>query len=170
MNRIHVVGFFFPLAVVIALVILSMNQAGLSVETKTVDSVGLSGSQGRQTHLLQVITVTNDYFLPRRYELPRLTACLYDKDGLNRIQTINLRYTDGEVADGRYPYVNLPAKTIEIPAYSSKKASLFIDTYFYSDISGYDEILLIETGEAYIDCYILDNNRLENSTRIPLLN
>lgn len=194
MNFKLLLGIFVPLIVAVALVILSSINIGLSVEVETEKSVQFNSLftyqyDQKDNVLIQTITIDNDYFLPRKFELPVIIACLNVKEGLSRRTDMQVKYSEGKYASGSdipffqdlfydsYSYRS-PAQSIEIPANGKKQLKvLVVPKYVYSDqidsYKGYDELLLVQSkekrGYAYNLCQDLYGTELENAVHIDTI-
>jgi hypothetical protein len=184
-----VLGIFLPLALILFLVILSTANIGFSLEKRDVDSVQFSSlfadkSFQKNNIPIQTITITNDFFLPKRYELPKLIFCLNDKEGIKQIQNIQVKYNEGSYTTGSdvpisdeifFDYNS--KQSIELPAESKKQVKILVEPkYLYnydSEIDSYkeyDELLIIESKEvnrySYNSCRNLESKKIDSATHI----
>jgi len=195
MNIKLAVGILLPLALILFLVILSISNIGFSLEKQNVDSVQFSSlfvdknSPKNNNIPIQTITITNDFFLPKRYELPRLIVCLNDKEGIKPIQNIRVKYREGFYSRGSdvpifdeifFDYNYRPKQSIELPAESKKQIKILVEPkYLYNYGAGiesykeYDELLLIESKDSsrysYKSCQNLESEDIDSATHIPIL-
>lgn len=188
-----IIGIFLPLAIIIALVALSSSDIGFSVESKSVDSVRsgslfVSQSDPKENIEIQTINIVNDYFLPKKFELPGLVACLNDKESKKEPQGLQLRFTQGQssgspgvpIYDGVMNYYPSSSRqTIDLPQYSTRTVKVLVQpVYVYNYIQeiesyrGYDEILLIESKDNNFDyyntCSSLDSEELGSAVHIVI--
>jgi len=141
-------GVIVPMTVLVVLVILSLLPVGFSVQVITPESVHFEGRI-----VLQEVRVVNDYFLPRRYELPVQTICLYDADR-NVLMPFWAQYVNAEWRGD--------AQTLEAPAYGVAEAKLVAE-HFPAPIEEspkerrpYAEYEFIVLFEGLKDCSFFD--------------
>ena len=77
MNIKLTLGILLPLMLIVGLVILSTANIGFSLNKENTPSVEFNSlfigkDSQKNTILLQTITITNDFFLSKKYELPKL--------------------------------------------------------------------------------------------------
>jgi hypothetical protein len=193
MNLKLVLGVFIPALVIIILIGLSSADIEFSVEKETINSVELGPLISTQYHPksqvpIQTITVSNDFFMPRKFELPKLVACLNDKEGAKQMQDLQVKYNEGTYSRGSdipffddifYDYRYDSRRSIELSANSKKQVKVFVVpkySYNYQDISSYkeyDEILLIQLKDRrryyYNICSGLESKELENAIHINII-
>ncbi len=194
MNIKLALGIILPLALILSLVILSTANIGFSVEKKDAEYVRFSPlfvdkNSPTNNIPIETITITNDFFLPKRYELPRLQVCLNDKEGVKEIQNMQVRYNEGFYTRGSdvpifdeliFGYDYHSRQSIELPAESKKQIKILVEPeYLYSydtDIESYkayDELLLIESQDtdrySYNSCQNLDSKEIESAIHIPII-
>ncbi len=201
MNLKFVLGILVPLIVIISLVVLSTVNVGFSIQKqseKSIDFNVLFTNENRAGEIkIQTITVKNDYFLSKKIELPRVMACLYDKEGKVKSQNLYVRYNEGisseipetqvagelfALSSSRYGYsYYTTSKVIDVPADSQKDVKVMVQphyTYNYNNKKDesnyeYDEILIIEPEKkqdyySYDSCSNLDDKDLEHADRISI--
>ena len=191
MNIKLALGIFLPLALILFLVILSTANIGFSLEKQDVDSVQFSSlfvdkGSPKNNIPIQTITITNDFFLPKRYELPRLIVCLNDKEGIKQIQNIQVKYNEGSYSRGSdvpifdeifFDYNYYSKQSIELPAESKKQVKILVEPkYLYNydteidSYKEYDELLLIESKDlnrySYNSCQRLESKEMDSATHI----
>ncbi len=149
MNFKLIVGIFVPLLIIITLIILGSSKIGFSISEENAESVAFSsvfpqlgGSQ--EEVVIQTITITNDFFLPRRYELSRVAVCFRDKENPHQGRR---DYLEVQYSEGTYlPQSDVPvfnkllvkswrsassgnidiATSIELPRMSKKKIKIIL--------------------------------------------
>ena len=156
MNLKLYLGIVLPLLVIVILAALSNSEIGFSVEKETKESLAfnslfLGSSAPRDTVLVQTITINNDFFMPRRFALTQLVACLNDKEGIKKSESMQIRYGNADSKnpgfDGISGYYST-GQSIELSANSEKQVKVLIDSKYVTDVTAplymaYDEILLI---------------------------
>lgn len=195
MNIKLLLGIFIPLIVIILLIVLSSGNIGFSVEKETEKSVLFNSLfvnqyQPRDNIQIQTITLNNDYFMSRKFELPRLIVCLSDKEGVKQRENIQVRYSEGKYSTGSdvpifedlyydsYAYYS-STQSIEVAANGKKQVKILIEPkylYDYQNINNYkeyDELLLIQTKGGkrygYNSCLNLESRELESAARIDIV-
>jgi len=134
-----ILGVFLPIAIISLLVSLSVANIGLSVQKAVVSSVSknqLFVSQDSQRTGIQIMTMTlsNDFFMPSKYELPRLIACLNDRENLKAGQQLQLRYSEG-IDERNVPvygdlfldYNAVSRQGVELSSNSKKDVKILLD-------------------------------------------
>ena len=181
------------------LVVISSIGPGFEVQANTVNSLEfskLNSSNSNERIVIQDITITNSYFLPRAYDLPRLKACLYDQDGNVKGDSIGLSYGEsvqksspfklGMMADvasySRYYYLDYAtaSRRVEVAPGGTTKVQLLLTPKYYYDYynrdsgySAYDELLLIDTAkiddpDQYSFCQDVGDDTREKAIKITL--
>ena len=173
------------------LVILSTANIGFSLEKQDINSVQFSSlfvdkNSPKNNIPIQTITITNDFFLPKRYELPRPIVCLNDKEGIKEIQNIQVKYNEGSYTRGSnvpifdeifFDYNYYSKQSIELPAESKKQVKILVEPkYLYNydteidSYREYDELLLIESKDSsrysYNSCQSLESKEMDSATHI----
>jgi len=191
MNIKLALGILLPLALIVFLVILSTANIGFSLEKQDVDSVQFSSlfvdkNSPKNNIPIQTITITNDFFLSKRYELPKMIVCLNDKEGIKEIQNIQVKYNEGSYTRGSdvpifdelfFDYNYYSKQSIELPTESKKQVKILIEPkYLYNydteidSYREYDELLLIESKDtnrySYNSCQSLESKEMYSTTHI----
>ena len=194
MNIKLALGIFLPLALILFLVILSTANIGFSIEKQNVNSVQfnslfVNNNAPRNNIPLQTIIITNDFFLLKRYELPKLIVCLNDKDGIKEIQNIQVKYNEGSYTRGAdvpifdeifFDYNSYSKQSIELPTESKKQIKILVEPkYLYNyeqeigSYNEYDELLLIESKDtnrySYNSCRNLVSKEIDSATHISIV-
>lgn len=189
MNLKLYLGVFLPLIVIIILTSLSISNIGFTVEETTVETVEFNSLfaelRAGPTTTVRTITLTNNFFLPRKYEIPSLLACLHDKDGVASTFDLSVGYSESStnptIPDpaGLSHYSVRSREYIDVPANSEKQVILFIEPKYLNnyDISitsynEHDEVLLVELSDTddYRYCRYLESDELlEKSTSITII-
>ena len=191
MNLKLVIGIFLPLVLIIALVVMSSVNTGLSIEKDTPKEIAFEDIFSKTSSLdeatIQTLTIQNDYFLSKRVDLPQVMVCLYDKE--NKIKSPNLyaTYNEGNPSnipdnpitgimadsygDGSNGYTT--KRNLDISAHSSQQVKLIIlQVYYISPSKEFDDILIVETDEdsyAYDACTRLSEDELQKADRITII-
>ena len=191
-NVLAAVVCIFIIAVIVAL---SASKIGWKVEKKAVDSVELNKlvivlEQGQQFYQppgipIYTITVTNT-FMPRQYEIPFVTACLYnsDKKAYSYIDAqwdlrqdaseLGLGQNTIEIASGSrnatlkvMPVVRYKG-TATVQAVQAEKMGPIVS----SEIDVYDQLLvfLMDPNKRfnYIDCNSLQQKDIDSALKIAI--
>ncbi len=133
MNIKLALGVFLPLILILFLAIASSSQAGFSVETELAPSINKSSlltdsNTPRNNVHVKTISIDNDFFMPRTYELPQILLCL--EDSQNRVEREQLTFSYSESSTRRNirgivdqelllsPYRTTARTLIQVPSYS----------------------------------------------------
>ncbi len=178
-----ILGIIIPVIIILVLAILGSLDIGFKAEHVYDKQLTLSDmfSEGnlRQHIKIGEIRITNDYFMSKRYNLPRLKACLVDKEaGKQIIDAANVFYSEGDYTynnDIIYPdyygrsgvpqsvqiesngnktvYVYLQP-TINVNYYdynnpNDPKSTSTVQQRLLQQYGEYDEIVLIEQEKNY---------------------
>lgn len=178
MNTKLLLGIGVPLIVIVVLVALSTVKTGLTAEEKLADSLSMkSFTENQQGKTLLTVTVTNDYFLPRSYALPKLTACLYDSSGKQQGQSVYAQWTTIEkvLSPGvdiiLYPETEgIEAGALNLAPNTKKSAYYYTTSSYIYSIWKFDKLLLIENADNtnYNFCYKLTPEDVQKAREIPL--
>jgi len=193
MNLKIILGIFLPLSLILFLVILSTANIGFSLEKQDVASVKFSSlfvNKANSKNIpIRTITITNDFFLPRKYELPKLRVCLNDKEGIKSPIDVVVKYQEGTYSrESNLPlfdeiffgYGRHSRQSIELPAGSKKQVKILVEPkiiYNYgtkiNSFKYYDELLLIESednsGYSYTSCRKLDRKEIDSAAHIRII-
>lgn len=167
MNLKLIFGVILPSFIIILLIILS-NLGELTVETSVVQSVKrsdmLSTVNSQSLINLYNETITNNYFMPIKYDLKGFTACIENKKtSLTVYQTID----ELETEENYKQMYNPPAKNVEIAPGEKKVIRTFLMSYSGLEINTSDVILLIpKKDKGYINCYSLTDSERQDAFRI----
>ena len=194
-----VLGIFLPVILIVALVILSSANIGFSVKKETVQSVQFNDLfvdviSPKDVVLIQTITITNDFFLPKKYELPRISVCLNDKEGAKEATNLRVRYNEGSYTRGFdapvfdeifFDYNMYSKQSVNLPANSKKQVKVLVgpqNVYSSSDdaqsskeqYKPYDELLLIQQKDTtnyydYSNCGNFGSEELDNAIHVPII-
>ena len=180
-------GVVIPVIIIVALVMLSSSKIGLSIKTTFIaDSVKLSdvvqlykpsgGSGVIKSVQLETIEVTNNFFLPRTYEVSKISVCLHDKE--NQVKPISLsasaRSSKTPTPTTGYDYSY--ATNIEVSPFGKETFTITVTspyTYYAGEIisySSFDELLIIHEKENtyYYNCDSLSTEQIQNAIHIPI--
>lgn len=192
MNKRLLFGILIPLVLAIVLVILSISGVGLSVSettTPTLDkSLFLENSSGNGYTLVQTISVNNNFFLGRKFEIPYYRACLMDTEGVIGPRSASLKYSRGT----RHRTPNVPildevlmdfdrytSRIIDLGPHEEKTVQIKINgKYSYyekyeerqRELTHYDKVFLYaDQSNSYRYCDSLDEDTLKDGIFIPLV-
>lgn len=138
MNLKLVFGIVIPLIIIILLAGLSNLNIGFSVQKDTSTSLNLADLFTNTSQVLpnipvQTITLNNDFFLPRQYELPRYIACLNDQQAKVQRYDMQIIYSEGKLIPGNnipifydlvYDYYSSSRKSVELSSNSMKQVKV----------------------------------------------
>lgn len=189
MNLRYSLGIILPLVLILVLVVLSASETGYIVEIETVESLKFddlyTDYRTNDNIVIQTITITNDYFLPRVYGLPRISVCLNDKDGKELSRYMFAKFNEGSYSESDVPIFNeefgdfrpYSKHSVELPAHSKKQVKIAVEAeYLYNynrtakTYREFDELLLVEYsgGTSYIACVNLDDEEIESAVHISI--
>jgi len=189
MNLKIALGVILPLVLLVFLTILGVSNIGISSESEIiVDNISSSSlimprrATSEDKIPIKKITITNDFFMPRKYELPDILVCLND-NGEKGPVTISTIYKDKRLKSIEYmdPKI-IRDNMVDIPRNSEKEIKLYIEPkYIYnyeyeiSQYLKYNELVILEKENIELDypssiiCEYLDSKDIEKSTRIPIV-
>lgn len=178
-------GIIIPFMAILSLVVLSVTTAetGISFSEETEESVRFDKTHNSRTHIY-TRTITNDFFMPKKYELPKLIFCLNDKQMKERPRMPSISYEEGFYEkNSELPVFNKGQKNynifsdinIELPANSKKQIKFFVnfDYLLNREESNDYEILLIKdarSNSGYDPCSNLNSEEFESATHIEIIN
>ncbi|MBI2652793.1 hypothetical protein HYX00_04980 [Candidatus Woesearchaeota archaeon] len=149
-------------------------------------------NQPRSNIPVQTITLKNDFFIPKRFDLPKMIACLNDKESVKRRENLNVRYSEGRYSSGSdiplfsdlyYDSYSYSAQNVEIPANGKKQVKILLEPKYvynynnqnqnlFDSYKDFDEVLLIQSKNkgrySYTYCDTLDDAELEDATHIAI--
>lgn len=194
MNIKIALGIFLPLVLIILLVVLSSVNVGFSIDKETVQSIQFDSlftvQIGAKSNIpIQTITLNNNFFMPKRYELTKIIVCLNDKEGLKNRENLNVKYSEGTYSRSSdvpifdevfFDYSYYGRQSIELPGSSKKQVKILVEPkqlYRYEEtINSYrdfDEILLIESKDnklyRYNSCSNLETKELDSAIHIQIM-
>lgn len=192
MKKKFLFGIVIPLIIVVLLVAVGSTGIGFSVRKQAEQSVDYHTLVAAQESVLvQTITLTNTFFIPKRYELPGIILCLNDKDGAKPRKELGVSYSEVSrrldsptpILDGLFfDYEYSVKQGIDIPSKNVKEVKVFahLNAFSYDDAesySGYDEVLLVvmegnrkQSYGFYGDaCERLESSDLEKAEHIPII-
>jgi hypothetical protein len=192
-------GIGLPILISLVLIVLSLSGSGFAVDVQPVESVKFDSlfteeKKVGNSVLIETITVTNDYFMPRRYEIPNLVACLHDNEDEMELITLGVDFSgvstrSGSLASGVADIFveSSYEKSVELEAHSVKTMDAHLNWKSYynynkelDDYRSYDELVVIESKEkrkgryyysymASSYCDELSDDELNEGVRIPLV-
>lgn len=202
MNAKLIVGIILPLFVIVVLVVLSSVEVGYSLEKVNEVEISFerlfSDTYRANEITIQTIKIKNDYFLPKKIELPRILVCLNDREGLLKKQNVNVRYNEGtsaeiqetpilsEIVGSRSSYgygYYADKRNVEVPAHGTRDVKVMVQptsNYNYDRQYGdyeYDELLIVEPKEddnniysyySYDSCTNLHDKDFEDAVHITI--
>ncbi|MBI2673284.1 hypothetical protein HYX19_03420 [Candidatus Woesearchaeota archaeon] len=183
-----VLGIILPLAVIVALTLLSNSSIGLSIKFDPVESITFndlfaSSSADYGRVVLAKLTIKNDFFLSRRVEVNTYEACFYStktetasnrKEYLSYNSLASPQYTGDIFSSGYYP---INEQDIQIKSNDQKEVELSIQKKY--DYSGdqrnyyinYDKILLFKNDRnryEYDFCSKVSKEDIRNAVSIDV--
>jgi hypothetical protein len=175
MNAKIVLGIIIPAVIIIILTIISSLDIGFSAQNTYTHDLDFddifTNSQVRNSIEIGKVTITNDYFLPKRYDLPAITACLVDEDKEKQIQDVgSVSYSEGDSesygSTDLYYYggSNNNPTSVEIGAHEKKTVRLYlyptsINTYDYSNLNKTEEEIVLETYGDYDSLILIEGSK-----------
>lgn len=185
------IGIVIPLILIIGLVIVNTAGIGFSIQQEAVKEIAwnvLIQNQSPQNPLpIQTITLQNDFFIPKRYTLPFVIACLKDIHGEKAPIDIEVKYSQMPYAsDGSTPLLDeiffdmsfISKQSIEVPAYGKKQVKLYLTPkYVYADedinrYKGYEALIVIDypekKGSYYYSSYCATLNEQDRKVMMSL--
>ena len=183
MNTKLIFGVIIPVVIILLLVGLYHANIGFSIEEETVPELKLNDLfvkkyQDARYISIDTIIIHNDFFLSKRYELPRYLACLI-KNGDTPGASLSLQYDHSDTARGRpyeffdqllIPYQDNPyQESVEVSAYGKKQVNVLIQQRVSRE--EYDSLLLVPLSDqdGYGSCYNLDPDKYKNVKTIALV-
>jgi len=187
------IGITIPLIIILILAIVSNMDAGLEIENTNIESIDWK-ILNNSYNIIGVynIAITNNFLIPRKYELPDFIACLNDKNGINPRFSLEVLYSEGTYnrLKGHYEFDKTffginhyeARKTIDLSINQEKTIKVNIRTpLFLEGISPYtpqlstsppyNEILLIEVEDSAkrgYSCYSLSQEEIDNAIKIKI--
>lgn len=157
-------GVIIPAIAIALLVFLSGSGIGYEISESFVDSIDkekiISDKYTNEKILVKEVTVKNNFFLPRKIELPNTAACLSNNDidvyGATDLQTVYESGNNPLFRDGFYDDTG-----VDISPYESKTIKIYLKPtkLFARDgenitdqYSGVSSITWVESDE-YIGCW-----------------
>lgn len=194
-----VLGIIIPVIVILVLAILGSLNIGFKAEYDYEKQLTLNDmfSEGNLRQHVKVgeIRITNDYFMSKRYNLPRLKACLVDKEaGKQIVDAANVFYSEGDYTYNKdiiypdyYERSGVP-QSVQVSSNGNKTVYIYLQptlytNYYDPDSPGltpqqrliqeygeYDEIVLIEQEKNYqhYNCYNFDQSQIAKGAHISL--
>ncbi|MBS1266679.1 MAG: hypothetical protein MAG795_00647 [Candidatus Woesearchaeota archaeon] len=199
-------GIGLPTVLIVILVVLSTSNIGFTMNSETIESIPASsvyawdnkkinivsdkkGINNRNNITsIQTINLENNFWLPRRYELPIFRLCLNDKDGVKKRETLQPKYQVGIFTqesinpiygDIQYDFRS-SGQSIEARKSTKKQIRIILQPKsFYNsdqeldpDTRNYDEIILIEAKDqsryVYNFCKNLKAEEIGSAIHIPI--
>lgn len=171
-------GIAIPIFLIILIAVLASSNNGFSAKSSYVTQLNLGDvySEGKVKNLVEVgkIEIKNDYFLPKRYSLPLMQACLFDKEGVKQpTEAGSVEYNEGDYNYNSYESISYKdsrnERSVEIGTNTNKTVKIFIrPSYMYysekakllEEYSAYDEIILVPltNSRSYYNCYNIQTN------------
>jgi hypothetical protein len=172
-------GVAIPIVVIVLLAIFGSLNIGFTVNENYKTEITSAEFYDYEDGVKQYIEIgsvdfENEYFLPRRYTLPALKACLIDKDNNKKgIDAGTISYSEGDLTYGSreviYTYTPSKEYSIEISTDESKEVKIYLaPSYIFKNKPGtqlkneygdYDAIILLEDQRSVYrgstSCYSL---------------
>jgi len=190
-------GIILPLMIIISLAIIaSYGEVKEEREFLKVISIQTVLKDGNIRDKVKIgdIVLTNDFTLPKRYELPLFGACLIDSEK----EKENAEVGSVDYYEGDYVHENdfnnlygsgRSYKSIEVKSGEKKKITVYLtpNYYYYNNnytellerYKGYDSVVIYEKKERkssnypysyrdYVSCYNLNEEDIKDSIKIQL--
>jgi len=188
-----ILGILIPLIIVLVLSILSTTNKGFSISSETKPEVMFNSLFLNQTYTysekdniqIQTLTLNNNFFMPRRFELPRMLACLNDNENVKEKKSLQLRNSEGSypkdpITDEILFSYSDSRESVEVAANSQKRVKVLVEPLYIENFDkniasykDYDELLLVESKEKrrdyYTPCLSLTDEELINAIHINIL-
>ena len=187
-------GIIIPLFVVAVLVLLSNSKIGFSVgivTEKSIEFKDLFASFNKENRaLVQSINITNNFFLPRKFEIPEFIICIHDKEGIKEMQDFEIKYSENVYSSSNSPFVeelfldysSYGSNVVDLKSNSKKQVKIFIipndKKVRLRSFEGYDELLLIEkenedngySSYSYNPCTNVQSDEIAEALIITIIN
>lgn len=189
-----ILGVVLPLVLIVILAIMGSVDIGFTVKEDyklSLTAEEFSTDSGiRRNIMVGTIKLNNDYFLPKRYDLEPLRACLIDdEENLAPVNAGTIQYSQGEIAPAegspliQKPYYEGTTRSVEVPSYSQETVFIYINpdwtftrkntTELMAQYGDYDTIVILEQEEGnryyYNNCGSISSSEIQDAVRIPLL-
>jgi|SRR3989344_1995157 len=179
-------GIIIPIFIILFLVILASINIGFSADEKFVSTLRYNDiyESGQIKNQIQIgeIKIENDYFLPKRYILPYLVACLNDnEENKPRVYAGQVSYSEFDIPSDQYnSYPSQVDRSIELGISEKKEIKVLLSPDYnlrYNTIDQllnnydqYDSLILAESSSSnyYNACQSLTSEELEKATSIAL--
>ncbi len=162
---------------------LSALPVGFTFDSKSIDSVKLSDLVDGKHIVLHESTISNNFFLPKKFALDGMTACLYDPSGVSAPTYLSAAYAKSSEGRGLAPSFdeifvgsNPREVGVEFAAFETQKVLLVANSQSYrypkpvmpvdakinsseerlnleNYYKGFDEILLISAKKSKRDYF-----------------
>ena len=188
MNLKITLGIILPIVIILFLAFLSNLTIGFNVNKEITQTIPFNSlftnsyayDGNRNLISVETITVTNNFFLPRRYDTKQVIACLNSKSGTKTKMSLQVSYSDGssssQYSNSLNSYYGNSANNIEIGSNQNKQIKVFVEPYYYygnlSQYNVYDELLLVEKNTdyySYDSCINLNSKDLDNAVHINII-
>jgi len=160
-------GIAIPLFLIITLAIIA-SYGSIESEEDFIESISLNdiSKDGQIKPSIKVgdIKLTNDYNLPKRYELPSLGVCLIDSEGFKqKLEAGSIEYSEGDYSYGQEIYARKVEnyRSVEVGSKEDKTVSVYlIPSYVFSKRTNKE---LIEEYKDYNELIIYKKEKQRNS-------
>ncbi len=178
MDRRLLYGVVVPLAIALLLIALSASDIGLSAGitvVKQADRAALVGAAGASVPL-ETVSVDNGFFLPRKYALPHVIACLENSSSPGQLTGTSLSYAVGtDAASPSYP-MGYSREAVDLGPYTSKVVQISlqnVDKPYLPDGQAafpYDTVLVmnLDSSRSVYGCYDVTPGDVAGALRIPI--
>jgi len=184
-----VFGIVIPLVIIISLAIIANIDSDFSVSFNYSKSLNLNeiSHEGKIRSYVKIgeVNLENNYFLPKRFTLEPLYACLVDEEKISRpITAGNIEFSEGDYNyEGNFDYYSQSKdRSVEINSNEKKIVNIYlmpIYSFSYMNLSmlieeygEYDKIIIIQNTQNknyYSVCESATPGEIESAVTIPLI-
>jgi hypothetical protein len=186
-----IIGIVIPAMLVVFIAILGSLNIGFKVAENFSNELSLQelfkDNQLRQAIRIADITLVNEYFLSKRYNLPPRIACLIDNDKVKGpLDAGTLEYSEGDLSPNEdlnpFGSYNYGERSVQVKSGEAKVVSLFIRPSYvfgrgsYEELvenyADYDELIIAERVSKsrydYYSCSSLNQAALDDAIHIRI--
>jgi len=192
-------GIILPVLIILSITILGSLGPGFDVKENFDSTIAakevFKQNYGSTAIRIGEIKITNDYFLPKRYEAGSFLVCAYDKENTRPIKMIGaLFYNEGEFSENlrsadisSLQYSSMPygyyngyrnyKTSIELDPKESKTLQVYLSSndYYYdyntkNSNRDYDQLLVVrQTQNAKLSCESLSSENIASALKIDII-
>lgn len=192
-----ILGIILPLLVIILITMLGSLGPGFDIDRSFEDSIVSKEvfKKNYDNNAIRIgeVKISNDYFLPKRYEAQIYVVCAYDEQGVRPLTSVGaVFYNEGEFSEtarfadiskasslyygGYYNEYSNYKTSIELDAGESKTLQVYLSSnrYYYDYVSSnygdYDKILIVEQNENNnLNCESLSSEQIQDSYKLNII-